>query len=152
MALPIASYPTTVKSWDALIDLTNVVVAADPNTAYSEIIAIENALGTSPTTSATWGLISTLDHTTTSWLTVKDRIQNLENGVYGVDADFLSRTAATGHNVITPVGTSTVNLTLKAQTSQTANQFEARDATNAIVTKIDSSGLFQTSVIDGGTP
>jgi hypothetical protein len=152
MTLPTASYPTTVKNWTALVDLDSVVVAADPNTAYSEIIAIETALGVSPTVSATWGATSTLDIVTTSWTSVAARIQNIENGLYGVSEDYVSRTSVGGHNVITPTGTSTVNLTLKAQTSQTANIFEARNASNTIITKIDSAGLFQTSVIDGGTP
>jgi hypothetical protein len=151
MALPLSSYPSDIKNWDALVDLTSVVVAADPNTAYSEIIAIETALGTTPTVSATWGATTTLNTTTTSWSSVKDRIQNIENGVYGVTSDFLSRTAVAGHNVITPTGTGTVNLTLKAQTSQTANIFEARDSSNAIITKIDKDGFFSTAVIDGGT-
>lgn len=152
MTLPTASYPTTVKNWTALVDLDSVVVAADPNTAYSEIIAIESTLGVSPTVSATWGATSTLDIVTTSWPTVAARIQNIENGLYGVSDDYVSRTSVAGHNTITPAGTSTVNLTLKAQTSQTANIFEARNASNSIITKIDKDGLFQTSVIDGGTP
>ena len=152
MALPTASYPTTVKSWDALVDLDSVVVANDPNTAYSEIVAIETALGVSPTVSATWGATSSLDIITTSWSSVAARIQNLENGIYGISEDYISRTSVAGHNVITPTGTSTVNLTLKAQTSQTANIFEARNSSNTIVTKIDKDGFFETSVIDGGTP
>lgn len=152
MALPVASYPTTVKSWTALVDLDSVVVADDPNTAYSEIIAIENALGTSPTVSATWGATSTLDIITTSWPSVAARIQNLENGIYGTSEDYISRTSIAGHNTITPAGTSTINLTLKAQTSQTANIFEARNSSNTAVTVIDKDGFFQTSVIDGGTP
>ena len=153
MALPLASYPTTIKTdWANIIDLDTVVVAAHPNVAYAEIGAIETVIGTSPNISATWGAASTLDTATTSWTNVAARIQNLENGLYGTYTDYISKTASTGHNTITPSGTSTVNLTLKAQTSQTANIFEARDSSNTVVTKLDKDGYFQTAVIDGGTP
>lgn len=149
--LPLPSYPTNIKSWDALVNLSSVVVAEDPNTAYAEIVAIETALGTSPTTSATWGASTTLS-TSTSWASVAARIQNLENGIYNPYTNYISKTAESGHNTITPVGTSTVSLTFRAQTGQTANQIEIKNASGTVTSSFDKDGYFYTPVIDGGTP
>jgi hypothetical protein len=43
-----ASYPSTIKSWTARTDNSDDVLAADVNTAYLEITAIETALGLTP--------------------------------------------------------------------------------------------------------
>jgi hypothetical protein len=47
-----ATYPTGVKTWVSLIDGTDYPKAADINTLYEEVTAIETELGTSPSGSS----------------------------------------------------------------------------------------------------
>lgn len=48
-----ASYPGAVKTWTSVIDNASEVVAADINTLYDEVTAIETELGTDPASTAT---------------------------------------------------------------------------------------------------
>ena len=143
-----ASYPTSVKSFIAQVDLTSIVDAVDVNDAYDEITAIQTTLGTSPATSGTWGA-SSFSSSTTSWTTVKERIQNIENGVYPAVNGSVSKS---GGDIITSSGASVVSLTLKGASSQSANLFEAKDSSNTVLAFLSASGEFQAVKIDGGTP
>ena len=65
-----AVYPTTKVSFTRKVDLQDLVVAADINSAYDEIEAIQ----------ATLGLLPALQGST-NWVTVKARIENIESGL-----------------------------------------------------------------------
>lgn len=63
-----ASYPSALKSFTRKVDLQDLVVAADVNSAYDEIEAIQSVLGITPAVQGS-----------TNWGTVKSRIENIES-------------------------------------------------------------------------
>lgn len=78
-----ATYPTNIKDFGvAKVNFTTVVLAEHVNDLQDEVVAIQNALGNLPTTSSGW--IGTFDSSTTTWATVKARINNIEYGVKNV--------------------------------------------------------------------
>jgi hypothetical protein len=133
----VAFYPSSVKTWVPRVNLQDPVLAEDVNTVYEELTAVQTELGVSPKTSGTWGSGS-FNSTTTAWSSLKARIQNIENGLYSVHEGYVSKLGGT---TVIPSGTSTVNLTVRAQSSQTADLFQARTSSGSVITKIDSSGL-----------
>jgi hypothetical protein len=112
-------------------DGTSTVNAADVNIIYQELEAIETALGTNPSGEAA---------------SVKARIVAAEEATAVISANYVSKA---GGSTIIPSGTSTVNLSVQAQTSQTANLLEFKDSSATARTVIRSDGYIQT--IDGGT-
>jgi hypothetical protein len=149
------NYPTANVTFTSQerTDGIDIVSAIDINPVYGELKAVANTLGLDPQTRSSsnhpnaWG---TGTFSTAATTTVDNRISNVENGIYVVINDYISRSAASGANTIQPSGTTTVNLTLKPQTSQTADLLQAYVGSTA-VTKIKSDGTFWTSVIDGGS-
>lgn len=73
-------YPTSVKTFTTKADYTSTVLAEHVNSLQDEVNAVEFYLGTYITTSSGW--VGTFDTATTTWNTLKDRISNLEYGVY----------------------------------------------------------------------
>jgi hypothetical protein len=142
-----ASYPGSSVSFTPRVDLTDTVVANDVNSLYAEVTAIANTVGLTPQTrSANWG-IGSFSSANTSFSTVASRIQNAENGVFTVINDYVR---LSGGSVVLPTGTSTVNLALRAATSQTANLLEARNSSGTVVASIGPAGAFRALSIDGG--
>jgi hypothetical protein len=144
-----AYYPSNVKSWTQRTDLTDVVMAADVNTIYSEVTAIETYLGANLHISDTWGTGSVFDTATVIWGSIKARLQNVENGLYEVYAD---RVKTSGGSIVKPSGTTTVNLTLQAKASQTAAELLVQDSSGANIYSFGPDAGSFTGVIDGGTP
>ena len=164
-----ASFPGSIPTFsgiDPRTDNQDIVAANDVNSLYKETEAVAATLGANPQgriisgVGTNWGTGSF--NTASAQVTVKDRITNVENGTWLTYNDYLSRTAGTskdsnnvsyGTNVIQPVAgaTTTVNLIVKPQTSQTADLFQALVG-STVVTKIDSTGALWTAVFDGGTP
>jgi hypothetical protein len=144
----VANYPNGLPTLPELQENgVDIVDADDVNLVYTELTAVAETLGLTPATrSAAWSSTA-FTTATTSFGTVGARIKNAEDGVQVITASAVTKAGAT--NVITPSGTSTVNLAVKAQTSQTANVFEARDSSDAVGTAINASGYIVT--IDGGS-
>jgi hypothetical protein len=143
-----AKYPTEVKRWTSRKDLVDLVVADDVNTAYDEITAIEDELGSGGVkTSPTWGS-SSFTSGTTVWDNLKARLANIENGVYTA---FNQRVATTGGSTIQSTGNSVVSLTVKAKTSQTANLIEVKNSSDTVVASVSTAGTLFATKIDGGT-
>lgn len=141
-------YPARVKSWTARRDLQDLVVAADVNTLYDEVTAVEQNLGAGGVAvSPTWGS-GTFDSVTTNWSNLKDRLINIEAGVYTA---FTDRVDVAGGSTIQSSANSTVGLTLRAKSGQTANIFEVRNSSNALVASVDVSGNLVANLIDCGT-
>jgi hypothetical protein len=134
----VAFYPSSVKTWVPRVNLQDPVLAEDVNTVYEELTAVQTELGLSPKTSGTWGGSGSFSTATTAWTSLKARIQNIENGLYSVHEGYVNKLGGT---TVTPSGTTTVNLTVMAQTSQTADLFQAKTSSGSVITKIDSSGL-----------
>lgn len=141
-------YPARVKSWTARRDLQDLVVAADVNTLYDEVTAVEQNLGAGGVAiSPTWGSGS-FDSTTVNWNNLHDRMNNVEAGVFTAYTD---RVNVGGGSTIQSLANSTTSLTIKAKSGQTANLLEVKNSSNAVVAAIDASGVFSSAGIDGGT-
>lgn len=141
-------YPARVKSWTARRDLQDLVVAADVNTIYDEVTAMQQDLGAGGVrTSPTWGSGS-FDNVTLNWTSLKDRLANIE---YGLHLSFNQRVSTSGGSVIQSAADSTVSLTLRAKSGQTANLLEARTSAGSVVASVSTTGTLYASVIDGGT-
>jgi hypothetical protein len=140
-----ANYPTTIKVWEPVVNLQDLVVAEDVNTVYEELEAVQRQLGAGGvSTSAIWGTVGDFNTSTTNWGSLRARLQNLENGAFYA----VSRR---GGSVITPSGASAVGLTVTATSGQSANLLEIRNSSNTVVSRFNSAGQF-VGTIDGGTP
>jgi hypothetical protein len=144
-----ASYPTGVKVWSKTDpgfeypeDLKTIVFARHVVTLYDEVTAVESQLGAGGVVTSTWS--GTFDSDTTGWVTLKNRLLNIEAGV---KAAYDGRVKTAGGSAIS-TSSSTVGLSIT--TAGTGNLLEIRDTSNAIVNKFDKDGSFY-GVIDGGT-
>jgi len=116
----VASYPVSVRNYDAKVDLVDIVVADNVNSLQEEVKAIETALGVSAT--STSPLVSTFAGTwstaTTSWGTLGARLLNIEAGLVsgvGANAPYVLKTG--GSQVLTATN---VGLSLKTGTGTLA--------------------------------
>lgn len=141
-------YPARVKSWTARRDLQDLVVAADVNTIYDEVTAIEQNLGAGGVAvSPTWGGTS-FDSTTVNWDNLHDRLINIEAGVFTA---FTDRVDNAGGSTIQSASNSTTSLVIKAKSGQTANLLEFKDASNTTIAAVTPAGALTVLSIDGGT-
>jgi len=80
-----ATYPDNIKQFSLRTDNVDKVVAADVNSAYDEITAIQNQLGQGGVTTSDWNGPTVFATTTTSWLGtaggLNKRLLNIEAGV-----------------------------------------------------------------------
>ena len=76
-----AYYPSNIKNdFSTKIDFTDTVIAAHINDLQNEVTAIETTLGTAPLTSSGWSTTG-FDTSTTTWSSVKARLNNIEVGI-----------------------------------------------------------------------
>jgi hypothetical protein len=88
-------YPGNIKNdFSSKVDFTDTVIASHINDLQGEVTAIETTLGTFPLTSSGWGTTG-FDVSTTTWSTVKDRINNIEIGIANTRAQVAAITAET---------------------------------------------------------
>lgn len=76
-------YPTGIQTWTPVVDLQDLVKAADVNSIYTEVTAVENQLGGSGVTTSTW--TGTFTTATTSWPNLSARLLNIEAGVKAIN-------------------------------------------------------------------
>lgn len=133
-----ASYPASIKTFTKKRDLLDIVLAADINLVYDEVTAIEQKLGVYPATNTGWS--GTFDQTTLAWPTVRERIQNIE---YGLFTAFNDRVKTSGGSTLEPALTNVIGLTLKAVAGQTVDLFQARNQSNNPITTIDENGVLK---------
>jgi len=139
-----SSYPASIKTWVPKENVTDLVIAEDVNTVYAELETVERQLGIGGVTiSPTWGSNGELNTATTTWNSLKDRLSNIEAGVYNA-------VSAKGGSVVVPAVTTRAGLVLRAIASQTSNLLEIQNSSNTVVASFSASGVF-TGVIDGGT-
>jgi len=154
-----ASYPQNSVAFTQKTDLLDIVRADDINQVYNEVTAIAGDLGAGTGTglrySGTWGATTTLA-TTTAWTGLQERLQNIENGVYGA---YTYRVDTRGGSVVQSSTTTTVGLVFRLRASQTADVLRVRnDADNATILSINTAGNLTTTgnivaaKISGGTP
>lgn len=135
-----ASFPSSVKSFTAKVDLQDTILADHINSLQDEVRAIELALN--GTVDASNGLL-TSNYTgsfanTTSWNSLDERITNIERGlVNGIaTAPYLLK-AGDSMTVANLVA-----LTLKNSSATVSNNlFEAYNSTNTLGFAISGSGI-----------
>jgi hypothetical protein len=109
-----ATYPSSVRSYTSKIDLQDAIVATDINSAYEEIVAIENTLG-SGILSSNWS--GTFSQVTTS-SSVNARLSNIERGIIGDTHSQYFKKTGDSINIANPAANGFV---LTGNVNQTAN-------------------------------
>jgi hypothetical protein len=75
-----ATYPSSIKSFSTKTDFIDTVLAEHVNTLQEEVNSIQTNLGTLIKTGSGW--VGSFDVITTNWNTLKDRLANIEYGLY----------------------------------------------------------------------
>jgi len=75
-----ATYPASIKSFSIKTDFIDTVLAEHVNTLQEEVNSIQTNLGTLIKTGSGW--VGSFDVITTNWNTLKDRLANIEYGLY----------------------------------------------------------------------
>ena len=130
-----AAYPASVKSFSTKVDFSDTVLAEHVNSLQEEVNALQANIGTFIKTGSGW--VGDFDQITSSWDTLKDRLANIEYGLGDVYNDYVS---LSGGSTILSTANSTVGLTVKAKTSQTANIANFKNSSDSVVTYVNSSG------------
>jgi hypothetical protein len=142
-----ASYPISIKTFVAKVNLQDLVVAEDVNGVYDEVTAIETQLGAGGVaTSDTWGSY-TFSSATTNWGSLRLRLRNIEAGVYTA---VTARVSTTGGSTVVPSSASTKGVIIKGAASQTANLLEFQNSSGTVTGSVNAAGAF-VGVVDGGT-
>lgn len=125
------SYPSSVKTFTTKVDFTDTVLAEHVNSLQGEVNSIEANLGTYIKTGSGW--IGSFDQITSNWSTLKDRVANIEYGLY---ESYNHRVSTQGGSTVTSGTTSTVGLTFESVSSQTANQVEFKPYGGSAITTV----------------
>lgn len=134
-----AVYPSAIKTFSRRRDLLDIIQAVDINQVYDEVTSVQTYLGTFLTSKpAAWGSESFT--TPSSWPTLRERIENIEAGVY---AAINNRVQSSGGSTITPSSTSTVGIILQAISSQTSDLLQAKTSGGTTVARIDKDGVLR---------
>lgn len=76
------TYPANLISYGTdVVDFTDTVLAAHVNALRAEVVSMETVLGTYLTLSSGWVGSFTQPNISTTWNTLKDRINNIEYGL-----------------------------------------------------------------------
>jgi sporulation protein YlmC with PRC-barrel domain len=135
-----ASYPSQVATFPTHVNITEIIDASHPNNIQGEVVAIESTIGVDPTTSTTPSLSGTFNGTSTTFSTLKARIDNVETGVVSdAHSQYIRKTGDTA-NIITPSAITTKGLIVKATSGQTANLQEWQTSGGTATTYINASG------------
>lgn len=140
----VASYPTSVRAYVARIDLVDTVIADNVNSLQEEVVAIENTLGSAASSkSPLVSVFGSTAFTTTmngangaAWLTVYDRLNNIENGLLNgiANAPYVSKT---GGSII---ATSSIKGLVLQTVSGSFNLLESYSSGSVLGFNLDSSG------------
>lgn len=141
------TYPTAIANFTRKVNRQSLVIAEDVNLAYDEIEAVERQLGDGGVlVSDAWSGSTALNKATT-WLSLKARLQNIENGLL-IAHD--RRVATVGGSTITPSTAATTGLVVAGASSQSADLFRVESSTGTSFLKVSGAGVV-TAIIDGGT-
>ena len=142
-----ASYPGSVRTFTPKVNIVDLIQAADPNSLFEEVTAIESVIGTSPSI-ATAAVASGWTNTATDYTTISGRIANIEKGIVA-DTHTQYVKIAGGSTVVTS-NASVTGLIIKGSVSQSANLQEWQDSSGNVVAYVDSLGNFSAVNVAGG--
>ena len=122
-----ATYPASIKSFSTKTDFIDTVLAEHVNSLQEEVNSIQTNLGTLIKTGSGW--VGTFDVITTNWNTLKDRLANIEYGLYDI-------------YTAVPTGGATGQVLLKSSSSD----YDTEWATfNGLPSQTGNSGRFLTT-------
>jgi hypothetical protein len=131
-----AVYPSAIKTFSRRRDLLDIIQAVDVNQVYDEVTALQTVLGTFVTSKpSAWSSGSFT--TPSSWPTLRERIENIEAGVFSA---FNDRVLSSGGTTINPSTVSTVGLVIRARSGQTADLIQFQNSSGTTVTRIANDG------------
>jgi hypothetical protein len=79
------SFPSSIVSFTTKNNTTDVIYAEHINSLQDEVMAIESVLGAAAVRTSTWTGGSSFTQST-SWTTLADRLNNIENGLMSYGA------------------------------------------------------------------
>jgi hypothetical protein len=130
-----AQYPGSPITFTTKVNGTDIVDASHPNLIQAEVIAIGSIIGTDPHIG---NLSSSFVATSTTWATVKERLENLEAGI--IADTHTQYVKLTGGQTITASTSSTKGLVVKGASSQSANLQEWQTSSGTAVAYINAAG------------
>lgn len=132
-----ASYPGTIATFTTKHDLSDVVDAADPNTIQSELVAVENALGTNVHVSTSPSASGTFITTSTTFASLNARLANIETGIVAdAHTQYVHKS---GGDTVTQTVAASPAVIVKANASPSANVWQVTDSTGTPKVYVDSS-------------
>ncbi len=134
-----ADYPTSIPTFDEKFDYRTVIFADHVNKLQNELLATQNTLGSGVLTSSGW--VGTFSTTSTTWATLKARLQNMD---YGIEKAFNERVNTRGGSTITSSTVSVVGLVFQAIASQTAPLTEWKNSGGTVVSYVTDEGELHT--------
>jgi hypothetical protein len=134
-----ATYPNSVKTFTPKVNVIDLIQAADPNSLFDEVTAIESVIGTTPSV-ATAASASGWSNTATDYTTLNGRLANIEKGI--VADTHTQYVKIVGGSVITASTSSTKGLIVKGAASQSANLQEWQTSNGTVVAAISANGTF----------
>jgi len=134
-----ATYPNSVKTFTPKVNVIDLIQAADPNSLFDEVTAIESVIGTTPSV-ATAASASGWANTATDYVTLNGRLANIEKGI--VADTHTQYVKIVGGSTITASTSSTKGLIVKGAASQSANLQEWQTSNGTVVAAISANGTF----------
>jgi hypothetical protein len=152
-----AVYPDNVRSFGAdVVDFTTTILAEHVNYLRAEVNSVETVLGNLPLTSSGW--VGSLDRTTTTWNTVRDRIANIE---YGLNTAYSAKvpTGGSQYQVLQKNSSSDYDFSwvtfngLPSQSGQTGKYLTTNgsSASWSTIAQYSAPTIGSTSITSGGT-
>ena len=141
-----ASYPSSVRPFTTKTNILSVIDAADPNSLQEEVVAIETTLGVNPALSTSVVSTDTFLNTSSQYSTVALRLANIERGIVGDSHTQYVR--KTGNDTIVNAAASSIGLTVRGATSQSANLTEWKTSAGTTVASVSPVGKISASNLD----
>lgn len=145
-----ASYPSSVKTFVTKVDFADTVFAAHVNDLQDEVNAIEATLGSSIKTGSGW--VGSFDQVTSSWNTLKDRINNIEYGLNNATNRSLPAGGTTGQVLVKSSNSNYAvswSSTISGYVSQTNGTVTSASTASGVVRNIFTSTSSPTGGNDG---
>lgn len=133
-----ASYPSSVKAFTPKVNVVDLIQAADPNSLFDEVTAIESVIGTTPSI-ATAATSSGWANTATDYTTLNGRLANIEKGI--VADTHTQYVKKVGGSEISISSAEVVGLAITAATSQSADLMQWKDSAGTVVTRVGPDGI-----------
>ena len=141
----VASYPSSVRAYVPRIDLVDTVIADNVNSLQEEVVALETTLGSAASSkNPLVSVFGSTAFTTTmngannsSWLTVYDRLNNIENGLLNgiANAPYVSKAGGS------TISTSSVKGLILQTVSGSLNLLESYSSAAVLGFNLDSAGI-----------